>query len=145
MAMEIQRMGAPRGIESALGKLTPSRKITDLLGLQMSAGFEVKSAKGYWYMEIPVESLYNVTDEKVQEKGLRNQLIRVMPACSIAPKGSNVLLIEPNPELAKWGNLQGSYIVTPETARHIPGFHLHLRRDLELSEISYAIRIYMYN
>jgi hypothetical protein len=133
-------------METSYLKLIGSR-LANHLGLKMDEGYEFAfpnvQERNYAYVEIPVKELYNFTEEKTVDKGLRNQHLIVNPACTIDVKGHYRFEVHPNPELWKYGIVQGMYYLEPKDGIVTPGFSIVLRRDLELADIKYAVRIYM--
>ncbi len=87
--------------------------------------------------------MYNPSDESILTKGSRNQYLRVMPACTVEVKGHYRFEVHPNPALNIFGLVQAPYYLEPEDGRMNPGFYIALRRDLDLKDIDWAIRIYM--
>lgn len=129
-------------MESSFLNLGRGNRTTAYMGLELDPGVEIKYEKGYTYMDIPVRELVN-GEGVIVEKGLRNQHLRVIPACSVDLKGDYKILVEPNPALAEFGAVQGMYYIQPGTGRQTPGFYITLRKDLDLSQIQYGIRMYM--
>lgn len=134
-------------METSYLKLIDGTRIQNYLGLKMDDGYIAakpqEAGRNYAYLEIPARELYNPSDESVVMKGMRNQYIRVIPACSVNVRGNYRFEVEPNPALAEFGALQGRYYLEPGDGQLVPHFHLWLRRDLELSDIKWAIRLYM--
>lgn len=129
-------------IESSFINLNRGNRLTSYMGLDLDEGVELKFEKGYTHCDIPIRVLLNADGTPV-EKGLRNQHLRVIPACSVDLKGDYKLLVEPNPALSEFGSVQGMYYIQPGTGRQTPGFYITLRKDLDLSTVSYGIRLYM--
>lgn len=133
-------------METSYLKLLGSR-LSNHLGLKMDEGYEYSfpqvQERNYAYIEIPVKELFNPTEEKVVDKGLRNQHLLVVPACTVDVKGSYRFEVHPNPKLWSYGIVQGLYYLEPKEGTKAPSFSVVLRRDLELSDIDYAVRIYM--
>lgn len=133
-------------METSYLKLMGSR-LTNHLGLKMEEGHEFSypqvQERNYAYVQIPVKELYNFTEEKAVEKGLRNQHLIITPACTVDVKGNFRFEVHPNPKLWNYGIVQGMYYLEPKDGVVSPGFSIVLRRDLELADIDYAVRIYM--
>lgn len=145
MEMSTLSVGNGSGIGAVFASIAPGRREARELGLTMLEGVAPVYRKGYLYVEIPVNVLINLTEDKEQDVGLRNQLIQIKPACTINLKGNSPILIEPNPELSKYGNVQGSYLLTPGVRKVVPVFNIHLLKTLNLTDISYSVRIYKFN
>ncbi len=118
--------------------------VAKYLGLQMSEGFPYKFGRDYTYLEIPIEGFFNETEQRLSKKALRNQHVRIVPACSVEVTGPYKFLVEPNPKLAEHGATSAGYYLNSGDGRRTPHFYLTLKRDLELTDdLDYAIRIYM--
>lgn len=113
------------------------------LGLKMEEGVAHSFASDYTYIQVPVLGFFLDADEKLVDKVLRNQYVQVLPACTIDVKGTYKILVEPNPEIAKYGLFQASYYVHPGSGEIRPSFYFQARKDLNADELKYAIRLYM--
>ena len=133
-----------RGIPSVFQRLLLDARTADHLGLQLSG--KPRLGGGALYIEIPVEQILSLESGEASE-GRVNQVIKVVPACSLELKDNSVVLIEPNKEFNRFGYTQGSYLVSgaDRLGRLIPSFIVHLRKQLKLDEISYGIRIYKFD
>lgn len=133
-------------METSYLKLIGSR-LSNHLGLKMDEGYEYMfpqvQERNYGYVEIPVKELYNPGEEKAVEKGLRNQQLIVVPACTVDVKGHYRFEVHPNPQLWNYGIVQGMYYLEPKEGTKSPNFSIVLRKDLDPAEIEYAVRIYM--
>ena len=94
-------------------------------------------------MEIPALEFWNPSEEEVLKKGLRNQHLKVLPACKLQVRGSYRVLVEPNPALSEFGTAQAMYFIPPGTGDVTPSFYVSLRKDLDLKDIEWAIRLYL--
>lgn len=135
-------------MESSYMKLLRgSSRITNHLGLQMAEGYVFSSpaeqSRDYAYIEIPVKELYKSEEEPSTTKGARSQYLRVVPACSVNVKGHYRFEVHPNPKLYEYGMVQAPFYIEPDSGLMVPYFHIALRKDLDISDIGYAIRIYM--
>lgn len=117
----------------------------DFAGLEMVPGYNYRYAPDYSYIEIPILGFYLDNEEKLVEKAMRNQYVRVLPACTIRNRGNYHIQVEPNPELAKHGLFQPTYYVNPDPKAESmrPGFYMQMRRDLEIGDVPYSIRLYL--
>lgn len=120
-------------------------RITQYAGLTMSEGVPMKfGGPNYSYIDIPVEALINAADGSRTDKLLRNQVGVVIPACQLDVKGSGYQVqVEPNPAFCVFGPVQGSYYVHPGSGRMIPSFYVYPRKDFELTDVSYGVRLYL--
>lgn len=123
-------------------KLMEGSRLSNYMGLKMSPGFKFTNGQGYMYIEIPL--LQVEMDGQPQVGIKRNQQVFLVPACTVEVKGNQVIEIEPNIELAELGTVQASYKIHPQSGLKRPGVWFTPRRDTDLSELTYLIRIYMY-
>lgn len=134
-------------MESSYLRLVSGSRLANNLGLKMAEGYEYRSpassTSGYAYIEVPVMELYNPTDETILEKGMRNQYLKVMPACTVNVKGFYRFEVHPNKDLYEYGMVQAPFYLEPEEGEYVPSFYIKLRKDLDIQDIEYAIRIYM--
>lgn len=131
-------------MDSQFLNLVRGTRLSAHLGLQMLPDVAYKFAPSYLYVEIPVDSFWNPGEEKVQGKGLRNQHLLVQPACTIDVRGSCLVEVEPNRALSEYGTISGGiYRVHPGSGRITPGFYVTLRRDMELADVDWAVRLYL--
>lgn len=131
-------------MDSAFLNLVRGNRVTSYLGLQMVDGKEYKYGPIYQYVEVPVLGFGSDTGELVDEVK-RNQHVFVQPACSINVRGGQTVEVEPNPSLAAFGQVQAGYKVHPASGEMVPGFWFTARKDTKLSDLTYAIRLYMYS
>ncbi len=112
-------------------------------GLTMAEGREFRYGPDYSYIDIPCVGFYDEKEEKLVAKGLRNQYLRLVPACTLNVRGSLKVQVEPCPELARFGMVQPGYYVHPGSGLLTPELYIQLRRDLDLEEVPYAVRLYL--
>lgn len=129
-------------MESAYLKLASGSRLSNYLGLQMREGYAYRYGKHYLYIEIPVAAIAEGEAGSLQVK--RNQHVFVESAATLEIRGNQIVEIEPNPELAQYGQIQGNYKLHPGSTRQVAGFWFTARKDIDLSTLEYAVRIYMY-
>jgi hypothetical protein len=134
-------------METSFLKMVDQTRLSNYLGLKMAESFAYSRPsqpnRGYAYIEIPALALVNTADGSVDNKALRNQYIKVRPACTVNVRGSYRFEVHPNPQLFEYGIAQGMYYIEPESGEMIPDIYIQLRKDLDLDSLDYAIRIYM--
>ncbi len=128
-------------IESSFMNLNRGNRLSAYMGLDLAPGVELQFTAGYTFADVPVLSI--TKDGEPVTTALRNQHVYIVPACYIDPKGDYKVLVEPNPALSAFGSVQSMYYIQPGTGRQLPGFYITLRRDLDLTDIKYAVRLYM--
>lgn len=112
-------------------------------GLEMVPGYDFKYGPDYTYIDIPLAGFYDEKKEKLVDKGLRNQYLKVMPACQLNVKGGFKVLVEPCTELARYGTMQPGYYLHQGSGEVSPDFYIHLRKDVDLADVPYAVRLYL--
>lgn len=132
-------------METSYLRMVDGTRLSNYLGLKMQEGYEVgrptQAARSYAYIEIPVMTLRGNGEDSSEAK--RNAYVEVVPACTVNVKGRCRFEVHPNPKLYEYGMAQGMYYLEPEDGELIPSIRIWLRRDLSLSDLDYAIRIYM--
>lgn len=123
--------------------LARGNRLSSYLGLEMVSGYTMRYAQDYTYVEIPILGFYHPGEDKVLEKVLRNQYVRVLPACTVQVRGHYKVEIEPCQEVYEFGMAQGRYYIEPGTDQQVPGFYLQVRKDVNMTDLPHAIRIYM--
>lgn len=101
-----------------------------------------KYGPGYLYVEIPAIDF--IVSEGSTTTLKRNQRAYVVPDCTIDPKADAVIEVEPTIALSVNAIVQASYKVHPKTGKMVPGFWITPHRDLNIADLDYAVRLYMY-
>ena len=116
-------------------------RLTNYMRLEMLDGHDYLLGKNYMYIDIP---LLGVDEEdKLITSIKRNQHVFIKAAATVDMKGRNFIEVEPNQKLAEIGQVQGMYRLHPDSGVTQLGFYFTARKDVELSELEYAVRIYM--
>ena len=123
-------------MESAYLKLVDSGRIRNYMGLEMDAGKEYTHGVQYLYIEVPLR----MPKEEVK----RNQHVFLEAAGSLNVVGRSPVEVEPNPALAEFGTVSPGYKVHPTTGKHQIGLWFTARKDLDVSQIQYLVRLYLY-
>lgn len=122
--------------------LVRGTRLASYMGLQMQEGVPYRYAKDYTYVEIPLAQLYNPSTEEVVEKASRNQKIRIIPACKVQPTGTYKLVVKTNPKLQEFATAPAMYMLDPGEGEGL-AFYATFQRDMDSSELDWAVRIYM--
>jgi len=146
-------------VETSFLKLVDQTRLNNYLGLKMVEGHSLsrptKSSRNYAYIEIPVLGFRKLTSDakdgssndpkgnELSDKAARNSFIEVVPACTVNVRGNYRFEVHPSAQVHSFGIAQGMYYLEPEDGELIPSYRLWLRKDIELSDLNYAIRIYM--
>lgn len=130
-------------MESSFLNWARGNRLSMYAGLKMEEGHEFKYASDYTYLEIPAVGFYDDKEEQVVDKGMRNQHLLVIPACTLNMKGMLKVLVEPCPELAAYGSVQAGYYIHPGSGEKVPSFYINLHKNCDISNIPYAVRLYL--
>lgn len=128
-------------MESSYLKLMKGSRLTNYMRLEMDKGSEPILGKNYMHLDIPVAGA--VTEEGLTQSVKRNQHVWIAAAAHVDVKGRNFVEVEPNSALAEMGQVQPLYRVHPDSGRKQLGFWFTARKDVDLSELKYAVRLYM--
>lgn len=124
-------------MDSTFVKLTAGTRITNYIGLKMDQGKEFRFGKNYLYLDVPLATM-----EDMEVK--RNQHIFIEAGGTINVKGRDIVEVEPNPALAEYGQVQGSYKVHPDSGEKRLGVWFTAHKQVDLSQFEYLVRLYMY-
>jgi len=129
-------------METSYLKLMKGSRLSNYMRLEMDKNVEPVLGKNYLYLEIPVAGA--VADEELLTMQIkRNQHVWIKSAATVDMKGRNFIEVEPNPALAEMGQVQPTYRVHPDSGKKELGFWFTARKDVDLTELEYAVRIYM--
>lgn len=138
--------------DSTYLKLVSGSRLKNYMGLEMAPGVEYKNGKGYLYIEIPVGAFIGSPStgaepgtSEILKEVKRNQHVFVSPSCTVNVKGGYIVEIEPSTEFAKFGQVQPGYKIHPDSGLLTPGFYFTARKDVTLSDFTWAVRLYMYS
>lgn len=132
-------------METSYLKLMNGSRLSNYMRLEMDEGTEPVLGKNYLYLEIPlagaiIEDAYKT---QISMEVKRNQHVWISSAATVDMKGRNFIEVEPNPALAELGQVQAVYRVHPDSGKKQLGFWFTARKDVDLTELKYAVRIYM--
>lgn len=129
-------------LDSVFLNLTRGNRLSQYMGLRLREGTLPKYGQpNYSYVEIPIAEVQK--EGEVVESALRNQHLLIVPDCILNVRGDYHVLVEPNPALAEFGQVQAPYYIHSGEGEQAPGFYITLRKDLDLSSIKYAVRLYL--
>lgn len=117
-------------------KLVAAARVVNHIGLQMDSGVPYKYGPNYLYIEVPVR----ITGEMEVKRG---QHVFVPAAAKCTPKGRHIVEIEPNKELAEFGQIQPGYKLHPDTGEYNLGFYFTAHKNVDLSTLSHCVRVYL--
>lgn len=131
-------------MESSYMKLlSGSTRIRNYVCLELTAGYKLTPPlKDVVYAEVSVLGVLG-EDGKLSQEVKRNQHVWIQAAGSVEVKGQHFVEVEPNSKLAEFGQVQGMYRLHPGSERTQLGFWFTARKDTNLADFGYAVRIYM--
>lgn len=130
-------------MESSFLNLNRGNRLSSYMGLEMAPGVaSLPFTPGFTHIDIPPLHLEK-DDGTVLEQGLRNQHLRIVPACTVDLRGDYKLLVEPNPALAAVGSVQGMYYIQSGSGRQAPGIWITLRKDFNPADLPWVVRLYL--
>lgn len=131
-------------METSFSNLTRGARLSSYVGLQMTENYAYRFGPEYAYVEIPIQHLYLMSEEKVVREGKKNQRLAIVPACAINPRGTGThVQVEPNYKLAAYGDISPGFYVHTGEGVVVPTTYITLRRDLDLADAGYAVRLYL--
>lgn len=130
-------------LETSYLNMCRGTRLTSYLNLKMIEGQAYRFGPDYTYVEIPILGFEKDGEKALVTKVLRNQYVRIVPACTVDVKGTAKLQVEPNPDLGPYGLFQPGYYINPGSGLQEPGFYFQARRDLEVADLKYAVRLYL--
>ena len=128
-------------METSYLKLMKGSRLSNYMRLEMVEGKEPILGKNYLYLDMPI--LGAETEEGMSMQVKRNQHVWIKSAAVVDMKGRNFIEVEPNPALAELGQVQAMYRVHPDSGKRQLGFWFTARKDTDLTQLEYAVRIYM--
>lgn len=125
------------------GNLVRGNRLTGIMNLRMTEGVPHKYAKDYTFVEIPLNHLFNPSTDEIQVKALRNQRLRIVPACTVdLKKGGYKIGVKVNPKLLEYASCPSFFILdTEEHEQPVPYAFFH--KDMEANELDWAVRLYL--
>ena len=133
-------------MESSYLKLMKGSRLTNYMRLEMAPGIEPILGKNYLHLDIPLLGAVVEDESDIVQVSLnvkRNQHVWILAAAHVDIKGRNFIEVEPNPLLSEYGQVQAPYRIHPDSGRKELGFWFTARKDTDLTNIIYAVRLYM--
>lgn len=130
-------------IDSAFLNLVRGSRLVAYMGLKLDDPSRPKYSKNYTYVEIPLREVLGADGTPVT-KALRNQHCRIVPACELSIKGNSKILVKTNPKLQEVSNCP-TMLILDEGEGEQPVFYASFRKDFDVSELEWAVRLYMFS
>lgn len=121
---------------SYLKLMTAAPRAVSYMRLELDPGAQVIQGPAYVYLQIPIS-------ESVVRELKRNQHTWVAAAAHVNVHDRQFIEVEPNADLAEFGQVQSMYRLHPGSGRRQLGFWFTPRVDVDLSKFEYAVRVYM--
>jgi hypothetical protein len=115
-------------------KLAVPTKLVNHAGLKMDDGFHYVHGKNYMYVDIPSLSASEIK---------KASHVFLEAAATVDVKGQYLVMIEANPVLAEYGQVQSGYYIHPGSGQKRLGVWFFALKPLSLSELEYLVRLYM--
>jgi hypothetical protein len=122
--------------------LARGNRLSQYMGLKNDDGNPIRYGKDYSYIEIGVREVYNPSEEKVVTKVLRNQHVKIIPACKVNVKGGYKILVKTNPLLQEVANCPALFVLDSDCQEEV-AFYASFRKDMDISQLEWAVRLYM--
>ena len=126
--------------DSAFLNLVRGNRLTAMMGLDEKSP---KYGPEYHYVEIPLKELRSTDGTIITDKVMRNQHVEIVPDCTIKVRGKGAVLVEYNKDLQTVANLGSMHLVHPGSEQHSPSYWVTFRKDCEVADIKYAVRLYL--
>lgn len=130
-------------MDTAYLKLVSGTRLSNYMGLEMLEGHPYKYTPSYLAIDVPLRGFRTADSPVLVDEVKRNQHVFVVPACTVNVRGSYIVEVEPNPELAEFGQVQAGYKIHPGQGRKEPGFWFTARKDVTKDMFPVAIKLYM--
>ena len=129
-------------LESVFLNLVRGNRINQYLRLKLENGAAPKYSRDYSYIEIPAKEFFLPSEEKKVTKVLRNQHVQVIPACTVDVQEGYRVLVKTNPKLQEIATCPALFLLDHKEGEQV-SFYATFRKDFEISELEWAVRIYM--
>lgn len=100
-------------------------------------------APDYTYIQVPLKEVYNPSDEKIVTKAMRNQQLKLIPACTINVRSRYKAMVKTNPKLQEVATCPTLYLIDGGDSREEISFYATFRKDYDLSELEWIVRVYL--
>jgi len=110
-------------------------------GITVDSADDVAYSKDYIAMLVPLGEAYNVSTEEIVSVGKANSRLKLIPKLSIAPKKYRIQ-VEPNPLLYEVADVFHEKIIEPDSDSQ-PYIYVKFRREFDLSQLDYLVRLYL--
>lgn len=127
-------------MESAYLNWARGNRISNYAGLQSLGDATYRYSDDYIELYIPLLEAYYPKEEQVVSEAKVNQLLRLIPACTLDVKKYRVQ-VEVNPKLLDHALVQAPSMITPNDKDVQPIVTAKFYRPMNMSELDYVIRL----
>lgn len=129
-------------MDSVFLNLVRGNRVNALMGLELDGGGSPKFSSDYCYIEVGLKEFFLPTEEKIVTKALRNQHVRIVPACKLNLRGNYRILVKTNPKLQEVSNCPAMFVLDTNEGEQ-PWFYATMRKDVDVSDLTWCVRLYM--
>lgn len=131
-------------MDGAFLNLVRGNRLASWMGLTLPDGVTApKYGSQYHYVEIPVGQVLKDGEPVADGKIVRNQHVEILAACTIKVRGNNPVMVVYNHDLQRVANLGSFHMVHPGGEALVPSFWATFRKDCEVMDIPWAVRLYL--
>jgi hypothetical protein len=132
-------------MDGAFLNLVRGNRLSALMGLKLPEGVTApKYGPQYHYVEIPVGQVLKDGEPVSEGKIVRNQHVEIVAACTIKVRGQHPVMVVYNHDLQRVANLGSFHVVHPSGDEAMaPSFWATFRKDCEVVDIPWAVRLYL--
>lgn len=131
-------------MDGAFLNLVRGNRLKSWMGLELPEGVTApKYGPQYHYVEVPVGQVLKDGEPVAEGKIARNQHVEIVPACTIKVRGQSPVLVVYNDELQRVASLGSMTIVHPGGEAVAPSFWATFRKDFNVEDIKWAVRLYL--
>lgn len=131
-------------MDGAFLNLVRGNRLKSWVGLTLPEGVTApKYGPQYHYVEVPVGQVLKDGEPVTDGKIARNQHVEIVAACTIKVRGQSPVLVVYNDELQRVASLGSMTIVHPGGDDMSPSFWATFRKDFNVEDIKWAVRLYL--
>jgi hypothetical protein len=127
---------------TAFIKLSSDNIRKNYLGRVTQEGVPFRFSQDYMAIEVLPSLIWNPSEEKQVDKAMRNQHLRLEAACEIQPKHQYRALVKTNPILQEVASAPAMFMVESGEGGPV-SFYATFRKDFEVKDLSWLVRIYL--
>lgn len=130
-------------MDGAFLNLVRGNRLTSWMGLSLPDGKAPKYGPQYHYVQIPVGKVLKDGEPVEDGKIVRNQHVEIVADCSLKIRGQSPVLVVYNDELQRVASMGSMTILHLGGEQIVPSFWATFRKDFNVSDIEWAVRLYL--